>query len=165
MSGLKCTLDQLQAQLYDMQNCILQIKESVICSCDVECAFTMSGFDYETGGFWGSGAFQASVNGVATSTPWAFAGTENKSLGYQAMIDQINATPGWSVSIVNDPTMASTDLVEWMFTYCGDAGGPATLSILRQGGDSITLDAEAGTGSFLDSDNNEISNDRQPVKV
>jgi hypothetical protein len=125
----------------------------------------MSGFDYEQGaGFWGSGAFQATVNGVATSTPWNFAGTENKSLGYQAMIDQINATPGWSVTVVQDASMASTDLVQWRFNYCGDAGEAATLTIVRTSGgdDTIVLNAEDGSGSFTDA-NGEISSGRQPV--
>lgn len=165
----------LHKKIDGMVDCLNAIKEAVICEdCEIECSFTMSGFDYESGGFWGSGAFQASVNGVATSTPWAFAGTENKSEGYQGMIDQINATAGWSVTVVNDVSMSTTGLVDWQFDYCGPAEG-STLTIVRGSGtnnDTVNLDAQSGEGSFtnvgfvnVNNPNGEISNDRQPVKL
>jgi hypothetical protein len=154
----------IKCQLQTLLDNTCAAVDLTVCECDVEACFTMTGFDYESGGgFWGSGAFQATVNGVATSTPWNFAGTEDKSLGYQAMIDQINATPGWSVTVVTDASMSTTDLVSWRFDYCGDAGDAATLTIVRTSGDdTIVLNAETGVGSFTDS-NGEISNDRQPV--
>lgn len=157
--------DPIACQLKAIFDMACLAADQVVCegAACVAC-FVHKGYDYEnSSGFWGSGAFQATVNGVATSTPWAFAGTEPKSQGYQAMIDQINATPGWTVTITDDPTMATNDLVGWRFNYSGPCGDPAILTIERQGGDSIVLDANTGTGTFTDSGGNEISNGRQPT--
>ncbi|OED44913.1 hypothetical protein ACH42_06305 [Endozoicomonas sp. (ex Bugula neritina AB1)] len=156
--------DSILCQLSSLYALACFIRDQLICDDLITRCFQMKGFDYETGGgFWGSGAFNATVNGTATTTPWNFSGTENKSLAYQAMIDAINALPGWSVTLIQDPPMSSNDLVGWQFDYSGPPGAAAVLEIVRQGGDTIKLDANTGDGSFTDSDDNEISNDRQPV--
>lgn len=148
---------------------LCNIEELLTCEeCEVEKSFTFSGFDYEQGeGFWGSGSFGADVNGTATVTPWGgpFA---TKSEYYTQMLDQINnGTPGWSVTVVNDPSATgNSDLVDFEFDYCGPAGDAAILTINRTTGtpDVLIMDANTGTGSFTD-DNGEISSGRQPVCV
>ena len=135
--------------------------------CEVEKTFTFSGLDYENGaGFWNSGSFGATVNGTATSTPWTAVLT-SKAAGYQAMLDQINnATPGWTVTVVNDVAIpdGGSDLVDFQFDYCGPAGEAAVLTIVRTTGtrDTVQLNANTSTGTFTD-ENGPISDGRQPV--
>lgn len=142
--------------------------EKVVCEGgECEACFIVKGFDYERGveGFYNSGNFGATVNGVATSTPWNFISDQGKAAAYQSMIDQVNATAGWSVSVTSDPSMNTNDLVEFKFEYSGDCGEAAILSMQRTTGtkDLLTLDANNGSGSFVDDAGDEISSGRQPT--
>ena len=141
--------------------------------------FRHTGFDYEGGvGFFDSGAYTSNVNGVATSTPWNFTppqiATLGKSAAYQAQIDHINATAGWSVVVIRDPRMnvrnggPDVSQVEFEYQYCGPAGPAAILTIQRTSGDAsstsvLTLDANDNSGTFTDEAGDPISSGRQPV--
>lgn len=158
----------IACQLDSLLELACLIQEQTVCGsdCEVEACFRLKGLDIERGvnGFWNSGSFGATVNNVTTSTPWNFNSDVGKSKAYQAMLDQINATPGWSVTVVNEASMETNDLVEFEFKYCGPADG-AVLKIVRTTGtpDQIGLNANTGVGVFVDDQGDEISSGRQPV--
>jgi hypothetical protein len=159
--------DSIECQLATLFSMQCMAADQVVCAgCEVEGCWAFKGFDYARGveGFWDSGLFNATVNGVPTSTPWNFTSDVGKAAGYKAMIDQINATPGWTVTVTEDASMESTDIVGFEFKYCGPADG-AVLTIQRTSGtrDVLTLNANDGTGTFVDDGGDEISNGRQPV--
>lgn len=158
----------------DIEQCIAEFECACDSDCEVEKAFTHAGYDYENSpNFYGSGAYRSTVNGVLTNTPWNFAGTETKSLAYQAQTDQINNNTDWIATVVSDPLMSSNDLVQWRYSYCGPAGEAAILTIVRNGGDTLQLNANTGVGTWTNDDlinlpNNPtgtISQDRQPICV